>query len=175
MHLSESELDNILIGQKDFLYDLFREAVGCPEMREEVVKNGMPIIQNILTCLEFNLFLWNQASYGYKGKEIVQRIEVALRNTRDDLHHSAHVQHKLLTTAIYKCTSLYGRFKNIRDVEERPLVTTAADKTAIEQICGMGSLATGPLTPERTTFGPSDEDIAAQCDGHGGEDVYSGD
>jgi len=159
MHLKEHELDSILYGQKDSIYELFNKSVHSPDGVEVLEYFAVSIrrITTIIQMLVFNQRLWNEAGYGYKGQEIVRRIEVACRNTRDTLHHAAHAKREQLDQIIQQCGTLDSFYCNIRGNEPR---NTGTPPSVVEQVCGLGGgIDNGPICHDDR---PAHNSLAAQ-------------
>lgn len=153
MQLTETELDNILQDQKNVLYDMFNEVVRSESgvERFNYFDTAIPKIKLILQILQFNLKLWNESSYGYKGKEIVHRIEVVCRNERDRLHHAAHAKRADLELAIEKCQMLESFYCSLRGLQP---INDGTPPSMVEQVCGVGGgIDDGPIYHETNSLG----------------------
>lgn len=158
MRLTENELDNILMAQKDWIYGMFNTAVHTVDDKEvlQYFRSDILKIKLILNLIQFNHRLWSEASYGYKGQEILRRIEVTCRNTRDTLHHAASAKRDDLDNAIAKCNMLSDMFPNIRG--NKPHNPTPPTMT--EQVCGLGGgIDNGPICHDDR---PAHNSLAAQ-------------
>lgn len=71
--MNESNIDNALMAQKDCILDLLNE-----------IENNHPIdldnVNHVLLLLKYSVRLWNSARYGYKGLELVGRLQSILRS-----------------------------------------------------------------------------------------------
>jgi len=70
--LNEAEMDNILVHQKDRILQLINLAKK---------KENVSILLIAKTCLQVVQELWEKCNYGYKWKELSDRIEDAYLNS----------------------------------------------------------------------------------------------
>ena len=142
-HLTESEFDNILMDQSKQLFVIYYEAVHTVGNGEQLrtFEVAIPRLTLMLQILQFNCRLWNEGSYGYKAHEFIHRIEVACRNTRDELHHAAKAKRSQLDKLIAKCWELEKCFGYVRGDEP-----TGTPSSIVEQVCGLESgVDKGPI------------------------------